>query len=735
MRLINTKSFKLEEFSDGSIPPYAILSHTWGNDSEELSLDDVERGRIYKIAAVQAEPAVGSIKFRGCCRQAVEDGLGYVWIDTCCIDKANLVELSEAINSMFRWYSRATVCYAYLSDVPDDDDPLKPESNFQSSRWFQRGWTLQELLAPKNLRFYNSVWRCIGTKGIMSKLITSITHVPRHFLLGVAELRVASVAQRMSWAAQRRTKRLEDLAYCLLGIFGISMPMLYGEGEQAFFRLQEQIMKTTRDDSILAWGLDDESNESCLRNEDGGVLAPSPSHFANSGQIITREHTDNPLHSLDMSGGSLRIYMPLLTTGSGETFGLLNCGPASKPHKIVAIPLTKATSVASNEYVRPRQHPSVLRTVVVSGSPPELIHIKKDSRQNTFKKTYWLYEDDLFAHFNLTLVDVEPQPCWDKQTNLISPIASDQATTDPILLRLRYIKAECRDFVTVLEVPQAESNAEPQLNAVICRTVTCSRNTPLQEIAQNLQKFPSKELGGGSAESGVLHLRVKLKLIEGGIISINPEAVVLQSGDDTMLTSEDADLILDIRQLLRERKEIYTKNKELKAGSESYGIRLRLAEKGLEEVVRQIKELEERRRKLVKEEESSAREMNDLEHEKTTAEERQDYLSTRLPIVHEQLDNLSDGRRRQVCDALFSRALRNGDAEMMELLSDKVRERDGWIPLIAASIRGDVETVQQILSEGEIEPDSKDSVFGRTALSWASANGHTAIVEALLMGL
>ncbi|EHK16130.1 uncharacterized protein TRIVIDRAFT_130613, partial [Trichoderma virens Gv29-8] len=247
MRLINTNTFKLEEFSEGSIPPYAILSHTWGKDSEELSFREMENGKIGTL-----DP--GITKLQGCCQQAVKDGLGYAWIDTCCIDKTNLVELSEAINSMFRWYNRASVCYAYLSDVPGGDDPSKLGSKFRTSRWFQRGWTLQELLAPKHLQFYNSEWKCIGTKGTISNLIKNITLVPRPFLLGIAELHAASVAQRMSWAAQRQTKRPEDRAYCLLGIFGIAMPLIYGEGgEQAFFRLQEQIMKTTRDDSILAW--------------------------------------------------------------------------------------------------------------------------------------------------------------------------------------------------------------------------------------------------------------------------------------------------------------------------------------------------------------------------------------------------------------------------------------------------------------------------------------------------
>ncbi|KAL6901202.1 HET domain-containing protein [Trichoderma evansii] len=336
MRLINTGTFELEEFSDVEPPPYAILSHTWGRDFEELTYFDVKNGMIDK-------PGIGSFKFRHCCEQAQKDSLKYAWIDTCCIDKTNLVELGEAINSMFRWYSLATVCYAYLSDVPDNDAPPAPESEFRISRWFKRGWTLQELLAPKHLRFYNSEWHCIGTKGSRCTVIQEITQIPRQFLLGVAELHTASVAQRMSWAAQRETKRAEDLAYSLLGIFGITMPMIYGEGgREAFFRLQEQIMKTTRDDSILAWGLDVEpsiSNPQRPKDGDmfiyGDILAATPSDFAHSGQIITREQATNPLHSLDIFGGSLRVYLPLLATENDETFGLLSCGPKSDAQQVL----------------------------------------------------------------------------------------------------------------------------------------------------------------------------------------------------------------------------------------------------------------------------------------------------------------------------------------------------------------------------------------------------------------
>jgi hypothetical protein len=178
------------------------------------------------------------------------------WIDSCCIDKTSSAELSEAINSMFRWYQNAQVCYAYLSDVPaiEDLDHYRKDSEFRRSKWFTRGWTLQELLAPEIVVFYNHDWVEIGTKALMSGVIRSITNIDRGFLMGESEIKPACVAQKMSWASRRKTTRLEDTAYCLMGLFDVNMPLLYGEGEKAFYRLQLEIIKNSSDESIFAWG-------------------------------------------------------------------------------------------------------------------------------------------------------------------------------------------------------------------------------------------------------------------------------------------------------------------------------------------------------------------------------------------------------------------------------------------------------------------------------------------------
>ncbi|KAK4113427.1 HET-domain-containing protein [Canariomyces notabilis] len=305
MRLINVTTTRFEEFPEYGMPRYAILSHTWGRDIEDLTFGEL----------------------KGCCEQAKRDGFGYVWIDTCCIDKTNLVELSEAINSMFRWYQHAAVCYAYLSDVHDGEDPRAEGSSFRTSRWFSRGWTLQELLAPKRLVFFSTDWHRLGTKVQLRTVVEQITGIPERFLRGSSDISSASVAPRMSWAAQRQTGRPEDIAYCLLGIFGIAMPMIYGEGrDRAFMRLQEHIMRTTSDHSILAWGLGGPTSGSEQAQPGGGILANSPSDFAHSGHIVPQDQRTAYVDQLEISGGSLRVSLSVIAT-STETIGLLNCGP------------------------------------------------------------------------------------------------------------------------------------------------------------------------------------------------------------------------------------------------------------------------------------------------------------------------------------------------------------------------------------------------------------------------
>jgi hypothetical protein len=225
-----------QEFSQDTIPPYAILSHRWG--AEEVTFPDLieDNGRS----------KAGRRKIVFCGEQAVRDDLRYFWVDTCCIDKRDNNELTEAINSMFRWYRDAAKCYAYLSDVstPADDPEICQsawEAGFRSSQWFTRGWTLQELLAPSSVLFYSSQYRKLGDKKSLARVIHETTGIPLPALDG-HPLDTFSVAERMTWAAKRQTTKDEDGAYCLLGIFSIFMPLIYGEGkEHALKRLQREV--------------------------------------------------------------------------------------------------------------------------------------------------------------------------------------------------------------------------------------------------------------------------------------------------------------------------------------------------------------------------------------------------------------------------------------------------------------------------------------------------------------
>jgi hypothetical protein len=219
----------------------------------------------------------GYEKIKRCCETAISDGFKYAWVDTCCIDKTSSAELSEAINSMYRWYQESLVCYVILSDVPSDEECYHEISSFRKSRWFTRGWTLQELISPSSVIFYGNDWKEIGTKSSLHNLISEITRIHRDILLGTKHLSQFSVAQKMSWASHRETTRSEDVAYCLMGIFNVNMPLLYGEGKMAFLRLQEQILNSSNDDSILAWTTPGLYESSCL--------AGTPAAFANAGNI------------------------------------------------------------------------------------------------------------------------------------------------------------------------------------------------------------------------------------------------------------------------------------------------------------------------------------------------------------------------------------------------------------------------------------------------------------------
>jgi hypothetical protein len=269
MRLLNTSTLQFHEYFGPVIPPYAILSHRW--EAEELTYQEVLHYQNIRKA--------GWNKVKQCCIFAASRGFDLVWIDTCCIDKTSSAELTEAINSMFRWYKEAYECYAYLCDVAaTHETEVQRDQALEKSKWFTRGWTLQELLAPSSVFFVANDWTTIlGSVSSLDFPISTVTGIDILYLQKRADCFSASVATRMSWMSKRQCTRIEDLAYSLMGIFNVHMPTLYGEGQSAFLRLQLEILKMSNDESIFAWTLPE-----ALIGKDGtelGLLASSPAFF------------------------------------------------------------------------------------------------------------------------------------------------------------------------------------------------------------------------------------------------------------------------------------------------------------------------------------------------------------------------------------------------------------------------------------------------------------------------
>ncbi|KAI0530392.1 heterokaryon incompatibility protein-domain-containing protein [Xylaria digitata] len=296
MRLLNVKKELVEEILNPVTPKYAILSHMW--EDGEVSFSDMESSS-YKEKK-------GYEKIEMAMKLAKEDGLYYVWVDTCCIDKSSSAELTEAINSMYRWYERSEVCYAYLSDFPSD---LPLTTSLQHSRWFTRGWTLQELIAPKKIYFFDRHWNKRGAKEDLIEELSQITRISKHILRYEQPLSTVLVAQKMSWAAGRKTTRVEDQAYCLLGIFDVNMPLLYGEEEKAFRRLQYEIIARTPDLSIFAWSLPPPEVSRDKERMYCGILAASPDVFTECTTFSKLPYRTNRDFSVSNNGIRTQVHI------------------------------------------------------------------------------------------------------------------------------------------------------------------------------------------------------------------------------------------------------------------------------------------------------------------------------------------------------------------------------------------------------------------------------------------
>jgi hypothetical protein len=292
---------------------------------------------------VQSRRKLGITKFAAAGNKLRRTISQYFWVDTCCIDKTSSSELMEAVNSMYRWYQEAKVCFAYLGDVPAETAPSW--SSMANARWFSRGWTLQELVASPNVEIYASDWTLLGTKKDSCNELLLITGIHTEALQG-RPVESFSIAQRMSWASKRSTTRPEDIAYSFFGIFQVNMPILYGEGaRKAFVRLQEVIMIDFDDQSLFAW-TQPSTEPTTLR----GLLADSPADFATSGTIIPVR--GGKINRFSTTNARVRITLPMtfsrrnvLSSGDSRIpfrTGVLDYVTADsneKPQQLVALSL------------------------------------------------------------------------------------------------------------------------------------------------------------------------------------------------------------------------------------------------------------------------------------------------------------------------------------------------------------------------------------------------------------
>jgi hypothetical protein len=408
MRLLNTTTLQLETFRS-KIPEYAILSHTWGKSWDEVSFPDITE---YKLKdQMREKPGFRKVKYL--CDQAKEDGFEYAWIDTCCIDKSDPAELSLSLNSMFTWYRESAVCYTYLTDVPSDDKPELKDSKFAKSKWFTRGWTLQELIAPQYLVFYSEDWKEIGTKASLRGTISQITGIDERVLV-VRYNGQVSVAQRMCWAAKRETSRIEDRAYSLLGIFGVHMIANYGEGENAFRRLQLEIMSSSNDHSIFAWKASGKDS-----TKESGLLASSPADFANSDDIQQFNYNMTPSPYF-MTNRGLRIDLPLVPVEAHNNRfqALLNCR-RPRDNTPLGIYVEKREN---DEFVRVQ--PAELFVSDKALAPPATRIFVKQKDPSMFALAEWMRRKGAYKievkspswnQHGIELVERDPQEGWSQK--------------------------------------------------------------------------------------------------------------------------------------------------------------------------------------------------------------------------------------------------------------------------------------------------------------------------------
>lgn len=369
------------------VPQYAILSHRWAaNPDDEVTFEDM----AFRPGIARTKR--GYEKIRGCCVQALRDGYHWVWVDTCCIDKRSSAELSEAINSMYSWYEKSEICYAYLEDVwsLDGSFPLR------DSTWFKRGWTLQELIAPAEVEFFSRDWNRIGSKTELAPLLANVSRVAEDALTNGIHVYRASLAEKISWAAGRETTKEEDRAYSLMGILGVNMPTLYGEGFRAFTRLQQEILRTSNDHSIFTWQ---------RKSLAAGLLAESPDEFFHSSEWVPLDYQifvdtfgiSNPKPDFAMTNFGLHIQLPLAPI------------PGFEGYQIAFLACTKLFDDMSGPRIDLNSWPAIILRQSSGGFPRQFMRTSFQNQMITYAR---LADNETY----------DTEPIWISLADDISPL-------------------------------------------------------------------------------------------------------------------------------------------------------------------------------------------------------------------------------------------------------------------------------------------------------------------------
>lgn len=454
LKLLPNGDFQLIEFL-GEVPRYAILSHTW--ESEEVTFEDMKQG-----SGLPYRDRAGYVKLKFCGEQAAKDGLQHFWVDSCCIKKSSDAELSESLNSMFRWYRRAESCYVYLSDVSirkrkgrNENYRDKWEQAFRQSRWFTRGWTLQELLAPLSVEFFFKEGNRIGDKQSLEQQIHEITRVPISALRGSA-LSHFSAEQKFDWAKNRQTTREEDWAYSLLGIFEIAMPVTYEEGRaNAVRRLRKEIDDAWKDKECLRhlYTTDPRKDKIRIEETNGGLIV-DPYRWIMQHCDFKQWRNDQQSRLLWIKGDP----------GKGKTMllcGIINELERSKADtQLLSFFYCQATDSRINNAT------AVLRGLLyllIQQQPSLILHIQKQ-HHHAGKALFedanaWVALSDIFTNF---LQDPNL-----KSTYLIID-ALDECTVDlPKLLDFIIQRSSTSQHVKWLVSSRNEDNIERRLSLVI----------------------------------------------------------------------------------------------------------------------------------------------------------------------------------------------------------------------------------------------------------------------------